>query len=143
MDDQTLMRRFEDCSLLHEEWTHQAHVRIAYLYLKNHPFEVAIAMLSSKIKRLNAQHEVQETPTSGYSETTTHAFLQLVAATMETYGEALPTGDSEAFCETHPQLMSRHVLRLFYSPERRMHPEAKQRFIEPDLTPLPKMKSEK
>jgi hypothetical protein len=39
----------------------------------------------------------------------------------------------------HPQLMTKHALRLFYSPQRRMHPDAKGRFIEPDLTPLPRL----
>jgi hypothetical protein len=41
----------------------------------------------------------------------------------------------------HPQLMSKHVLRLFYSPAGRMHPEAKATFIEPDLAPLPESTS--
>jgi hypothetical protein len=35
--------------------------------------------------------------------------------------------------------MTRHALRLFYSPQQRMHPLAKQQFVEPDLAPLPKM----
>ena len=29
------------------------------------------------------------------------------------------------------------LLRFFYSPERRSHPDAKTVFIEPDLAPLP------
>jgi hypothetical protein len=33
--------------------------------------------------------------------------------------------------------MTRHALRFFYSPERRMDPRAKGTFVEPDLTPLP------
>ena len=53
------------------------------------------------------------------------------------YGTVIPTADSEAFCDMHPQLLNRNILRLFYSPERRMHPDAKTRFVEPDLTDLP------
>jgi hypothetical protein len=78
----------------------------------------------------------------GYNETTTHAFAHLIAATMQAYGEVFPTIDGEAFCATHPQLMTRHVLRLFYSPARRMDPRAKQEFVEPDLAPLPKLDGE-
>ena len=33
--------------------------------------------------------------------------------------------------------MTRHALRLFYSPQRRMDPRAKSHFVEPDLAPLP------
>ncbi len=58
---------------------------------------------------------------------------------MSAYGQTFPTPDAESFCDTHPQLQTRHVLRLFYSPERRMHPLAKTQFVEPDLAPLPKI----
>jgi hypothetical protein len=82
---------------------------------------------------------VPEGPTSGYNETTTRAFLHLIAATMAAYGETHPTPDGDTFCDAHPQLMTRHALRLFYSPQRRMHSLAKTQFIEPDLAPLPKI----
>ena len=75
--------------------------------------------------------------TRGYNETTTHAMMHLIAATMAAYGEAMPTPDADSFCDTHPHLLSKHILRLFYSPARRMHPDAKSRFIEPDLATLP------
>jgi hypothetical protein len=89
------------------------------------------------VKAYNAQHDVPESATSGYNETTTHAFLHLIAATMQTYAATHPTADADSFCDMHPQLMTKHALRLFYSPQRRMHPLAKTRFIEPDLAPLP------
>ena len=56
---------------------------------------------------------------------------------MRAYGGVFPADDSEAFCDAHPQLMTRHALRLFYSPRQRMHPLAKTQFVEPDLAPLP------
>ena len=78
-------------------------------------------------------------PLEGYNETTTHAFMRLIDATRRAYGRLYPTPDADTFCDTHPQLMSKHILRLFYSPQRRGHPAAKQRFIEPDLAPLPEV----
>jgi hypothetical protein len=65
--------------------------------------------------------------------------MHLIAATMQAYGEVMPTATADVFCDTHAQLMTRSVLRLFYSPKRRMHPDAKTKFVEPDLTPLPKL----
>ena len=53
----------------------------------------------------------------------------LVAAVLGAYGETFPTPTADSFCDTHPQLMTRHALRLFYSPQRRMHPLAKIQFI--------------
>ncbi len=139
LSDADLLAQFEALSLPFDRWTHRAHVRVAYLYLSRHPFEEAAARLSKNIRAYNAHNIVPEGPTSGYNETTTRAFAHLIAATMHAYGTAFPTADSEAFCDTHPQLMTRHVLRFFYSPERRMDPRAKSSFVEPDLAPLPKM----
>jgi hypothetical protein len=112
-------------------------VRVAYCYLRQHPFEEALERVRAGIQKFNAANKVPESATSGYNETTTVAFVRLVDATMRAYGGVMPTGDSQAFCETHPQLLQKHVLRLFYSPQRRMHPDAKARFVEPDLTALP------
>jgi hypothetical protein len=137
MDDAQFLKQFEDLTLPFSQWTHRAHVKVGYLYLRAHPFDDALVLLRKGIKAYNAANKVLESPTSGYNETTTQAFLHLIAATMAAYGEAMPTATADVFCDTHPQLMTRNALRLFYSPERRMHPEAKTTFIEPDLTPLP------
>ena len=101
------------------------------------PFDEALQRLRAGIKAYNAAHNVPDTPTSGYNETTTHALLHLIAATITHYSAPLPTADAEAFCDAHPQLMNKHVLRLFYTPARRMNPWAKVEFVPPDLTPLP------
>jgi hypothetical protein len=138
MTDEVFLARFEDCSLPFDEWTHRAHVRVAYLYLSKYPFREALAKVRTGIQAYNHAHRVLEGPMSGYHETTTHAFLVLVAATIEAYGELIPTADAGSFCDAHPQLMTRHELRLFYSPAARSNPLAKTQFIEPDLAPLPK-----
>lgn len=140
MDDRTLIERFERQQLPPPDWTHRAHVRVAYLYLAEHPFEEALERVRSGIQALNAANGVPEGPNRGYNETTTRAFLHLVAATMEAYGTALPSADSEAFCDHHPQLMCKQILRCFYSPEQRMRPEAKTEFVAPDLAPLPRLR---
>lgn len=137
MNDDQHVRAFEDLSLPFDQWTHRAHVKVAFIYLQRHSFPVALDRMRARIKAYNAHHNVPDTLTSGYNETTTLAFLHLVAATIQAYGQSHPTPDADAFCDTHPQLMTRHALRLFYSPERRMHPLAKTEFVEPDLAPLP------
>lgn len=139
MSDDEFLRKFEDCSLSFEQWTHRAHVKVAFLYLRDHPFEVALDKMRSGIKSFNAVHDGPESETRGYNETTTCAMMRLVAATNAAYGSTFPTSSADAFCDTHPQLMNKHVLRLFYSPQRRMHPDAKTRFVEPDLTRLPEL----
>ncbi len=58
---------------------------------------------------------------------------------MRAYAQTHQVHSADEFYDMHPQLASKHVLRFFYSPERRMHPLAKTQFIEPDLAPLPRL----
>ena len=138
--DEAFLQAFEERTLPFAQWTHRAHVKVAYLYLRAHPFDAALARVRGGIKAYNAANDVPEGPTSGYNETTTVAFVRLVAAVMAAYEPVMPAADAESFCDAHPQLMSRHVLRFFYSPARRTDPRAKHEFLEPDLAPLPQIK---
>ena len=140
MTDAQLLEQFEQLALPFELWTHQAHVRVAFVYLQRYDFDQALDRIRAGIKAFNARHNVRENATSGYNGTTTHAFAHLIAATMQAYGKLVPVTDSQAFCDAHPQLMTRHALRLFYSPKCRMNPLAKATFVSPDLAPLPRRK---
>lgn len=136
MLDSDLLQQFESCTLPGEYWTHRGHVKVAYLYLSQYSFDEGLEMLRTGIQKYNASRGVEESATSGYNETTTVAFAWLVASTIAANGKA---STADEFCDTQPQLMSPKILRLFYSPERRMHPDAKHAFVEPDLAPLPEI----
>lgn len=118
-----------------ERWRHRDHVRLAYLYARDLSFEAAAEKLRTGIKAHNKAHGIADTPTSGYHETMTLAWLKLVCLVLAQYG---PEADGESFCEAHPELMQKKTLRLFYSRDRFMSPEAKTSFVEPDLAPLPR-----
>src|ERR1043165_5068851 len=97
--DRDFLGQFESCSLPFEQWTHRAHVRVGYLYLCTHPFEGALDLMRRGVRRYNAANQVPEGPTSGYNETTTHAFLHLVAAVMRAYGHTFPVKSADEFCD--------------------------------------------
>lgn len=137
MDDHDLVRQLEACTLPFAQWTHRAHVRVAYTLLSQKSLGEALAQFRNAVKAYNAKNDVPESPTAGYNETTTHALLHLILATMRAYPGQYPNAD--AFSDAHPQLMTRHSLRLFYTPGQRMHPLAKTQFVEPDLAPLPRI----
>ena len=137
--DEQLIRSFENLTLPLDAWNQRTHVRIAYIYLQRCAFPEAMERMRRGIVAFNRHNGIEESPTSGYNETTTVAMFRLVHSTMRAYEEVFPTGSSEDFCEVHPQLMNKHILRFFYSPARRMHPEAKGRFVEPDLASLPEV----
>jgi hypothetical protein len=137
--DDEFLSAFEARTLPFTQWTHRAHVKVAFCYLRRLPLAAALDKVRAGIRAYNAANAVPESPTSGYNETTTVAFVHLVAATMAAYGDVMPTPTADAFCDTHPQLLTRNALRLFYSPQRRMDPRAKTEFVEPDLAPLPRI----
>ena len=134
LTDAELLAQFEGCSLPAEQWHHAEHIRIAYLYLRRHPFPEAMDQMRAGLKALNTAQQVPESLDRGYHETLTRAWLQLVRVILEEYG---PAEDSLAFLEAHPELSQRKTLRLFYSRDRILSWEAKREFLTPDLAPLP------
>jgi hypothetical protein len=138
LNDDDLIAQFEACALPFAQWTHRTHVKVAYLYLSKFGFERALAQLRTGINAYNAANEVPEGPLTGYNETTTHALLHLIEAVRRAYAATHPVDSADAFYDVHPQLHSKHALRFFYTPQRRIEPEAKATFLEPDLAPLPR-----
>jgi hypothetical protein len=135
IDDQTFLSRFEAATFPLEQWHHREHIKTAYLYLRAYSFEVAVELMRTGIRALNAAHGVPDELTRGYHETMTQAWMRLVQVTLCEYG---PAASADEFFAMNPQLAEKKVLRLFYSWERMMSAEAKAKFVEPDLAPLPR-----
>lgn len=134
MNDEEFLAALERCTLPFEQWTHQAHLRLAYLYCSTLNLQSAIDRMRSSIKAYNKSTDTPEAIDRGYHETITQAFMLLVFAANQRTG---PHESSEDFCTAHPELGSKFVLQTFYSPERLMTAKAKSHFVEPDLGPLP------
>jgi hypothetical protein len=133
MNDAEHLRRFEDHSLPKGQWTHRAHLKVAYLYLLRFPYPEALDRLRTGIQTYNAAQGIINTPTGGYHETMTQVWLQLVHTTLRQFG---PADTADAFFDAHPQLSDKHTPLLFYSRDRIMSPEAKRSFVAPDISPL-------
>jgi len=134
-DDDLLTQQFENCTFPFDEWHHRAHVKLAYLYVVRFGPVVAGQKLRDGIRAYNAANGVEDAPRSGYHDTMTQAWVWIIDATVQAYGQ-LATADE--FVDSHPQLREKKILRLFYSPELFLSPRAKEEFVEPDLTRLPK-----
>jgi hypothetical protein len=145
MTDSEFLTAFEECTLAREDWTHEAHVRMAWLYLTKLGAEIVLDRVRGGIKKLNATFARQRSPLcraanpkdarglTGYHETITAAFVAVIASRI-TAGE-----DFAAFRDHNPDLFDRKFPTLLkhYRPERLYSPTAKKEFIEPDLIPLP------
>ncbi len=133
--DDTFLTAFEDGSFPFAEWRHRAHIKVAYLYLTRFDFTTARERVRAGIQTYNRAHKVPEGPDRGYHDTVTVAWMHLVHVTLQQHGGA---ATADAFLDAHPELLEKKVLRFFYSASRITSPEAKARFIEPDLTNFPR-----
>jgi hypothetical protein len=129
MTDDEFLAAFEAAAIARTDWTHEAHVRMAWLYLTRYPFAEAREQVRAGIRKLNA---VIGSP-DGYHDTITVAFVRVIAARV-TPGEMYP-----AFRDRHPDLLDRTLSALarHYSPEVLYSPEARRAFVGPDREPLP------
>ena len=134
MTDAALLEQFFAGTYPRDQWNHRAHLKVAYLLLRRFPFPAALDQMRVGIRAYNAAQGIVDSPTGGYHETMTVAWMRIMFAMLCEYG---PAETADAFLDSQPQLGEKKLLRLFYSAERLMSPEAKQRYVEPDLAALP------
>jgi len=135
VDDAVHLRQFEDQSLPRDAWNHRAHLKVAYLYLTRFQFDESLRRMRAGVRAYNAAHGIVETPTGGYHDTITCAWMQLVHVTLQQFG---PADSADAFFDSQSQLNSQRTLLLFYSRDLLMSAEARATFVAPDLAPLPR-----
>jgi hypothetical protein len=133
MTDEELWHAFETATLPEKDWTHRGHLRVAWLFSRRYRLDEAHVLMRVGIIRLNATHGLVETATRGYHETITRVWLAVVGALME----EVPSESSAAFVDACGERLGREALLRHYSRERLGGLEARARFIEPDLAPLP------
>ncbi|WP_309715848.1 hypothetical protein [Armatimonas sp.] len=129
MTDDVFLATFEDTSLPRYEWTHFAHVRMAFLYLSYLSYDEAEAAIVTGIQRYNAA----KSNGVGYHQTITIAFARLIASRL-TENLTWP-----AFVAANPDLLSFACIQKHYSPELLKSQQARTEFVEPDLGALPSL----
>jgi hypothetical protein len=131
----TLVRGFEFCTLPRAEWTHSAHLTVALWYCLRHPFAEATRLVRDGIKKYNAAHGVEQTPTGGYHETMTLFWLGIVRKYL---AEAAPVRCSLAALANN--LVERYGDKSlpfeYYTRERILSREARAEWVAPDLKEL-------
>lgn len=133
-EDAAFLAAFESCTLPRPDWTHAAHLRMAYLYLRRDDTPDADAWLPTVRQRIRAYNESLGNST-GYHDTVTAAFLRLVADRLR----RTPSPTFAGFRQANPDLFAARPggLSTHYTPEVLRSPEARARFIEPNIAPLP------
>lgn len=127
MTDAEFIHAFETCTLNRREWTHAAHLRMAYLRLQGRTLAEALPIIREGIRRYNASHGNH----TGYNETLTVAFAEIVAECLN----CIPSPTFSDFQKDHPTIFAEGMgyLKRYYSEPVWQQAEAKENFIAPDL----------
>lgn len=129
MTDDEFLDAFEAAVIPRPDWTHDAHVRMAWLYLNRYPAADALERVRNGIQKLNVRNGVLE----GYHETITVAFVRVISARL------LHAEPYESFRARNPDLYDRSLCPILkhYTRERLFSAEARAGFLEPDLVAMP------
>jgi hypothetical protein len=124
-----LVRRFESCAIHPADFRHYQHLTVALWYVRQFPYETAAEKMRTGIQRLAAAYGKM-----GYHETITLFWLVMVR------DFAAPADPGEALCDLANRMITTYenkdLIKAYYSEERLDSPEAKARWLEPDLQSL-------
>jgi hypothetical protein len=123
---ESIIRRFEDCSLSRSEWTHSLHLVMALWHLRRHGPETATRRIRDGIRRYNDR---QGNPT-GYHETITLAWISVIERFLGRRDGNVSV--SMLAVELLGECGDRDYLLRFYSRERLFSDEARTCWVSPD-----------
>jgi hypothetical protein len=130
LDDGEFVRRLEACEYPNTIFRHADHVRLAWIYLRRLGPDHAETRIVESIRRFAGSLNHPEK----YHDTITRAWLRLVAAA---YAATPEIEEFAAFAATHRRLLDRGGLAPYYSAALLATDAARQRWVPPDLQPLP------
>ena len=138
----SLVSAFEDGTLPRDCWTHAAHLTVGLWYLTQEATisascnagGTAHSVIRQGIQRYNAAHGIESTPTSGYHETITLFWIQMIQNFLASVDRR------NSLLKLTNQLLNQYPdpKRLFqyYSRDRLLSSQARLAWIEPDLQSL-------
>lgn len=129
-----LIEEFEACTLPRCKWDHYAHLTVALWYLRHYSEPEATNYIRDRIQQYNLAKGIKTTKDSGYHETITLFWIQIVRR----YLSLLAANTS--FVDIANGLIEScgnpHLPFEYYSRERLMSWDARISWSEPDLKPL-------
>src|SRR5262245_55130357 len=131
-NDRDFRAEFEACRFPPAEFGHRAHIRLAYVYLAEHDTDASHQLMHDALLNFIRHHGVD---ISKYHETMTRAWIMAVRHFMEI---SPGSESSEAFTEDNPRMLDSKIMMTHYSAEVLFSDEARARFVEPNLSPIPR-----
>ena len=130
-DDRRFLEDFESGGISPAAFDHRAHIRLAYALLAEHDLDAALERMRTALQAFIARNGI---PPSKYHETLTKSWILAVRHFMTVVPHA---GSADEFIAANPILLDARIMLTHYSAEVLFSPEARSRFIEPDLQSIP------
>jgi hypothetical protein len=129
LDAPTFVARFRDGTLGTDHFHHRDHVRMAWLYVREHGLEAAVPRFSDDLRAFAAAKGAPRL----YHATITVAYLTLIAERLR----VTPDAEWDTFAAVHADLLAwkPSVVDDYYSAERLWSDQARAQFLLPDRVP--------
>lgn len=135
MSLERLVEQFRARTLPAEAWTHAAHLRVGAWHVHTFGTAAALELLRERIRRLNELHGTPNSDTSGYHETITIAYLQLIDEFLVHLGGDV-TLDASVDLLLDSPLALPGVLATFWTPGVLFSRRARAEWVAPDRAQL-------
>jgi hypothetical protein len=132
LSDEEFVRAFESCRLKNELFHHADHVRLTWIYVRQHGEPGAAERVLAGILRFATHNGGAHK----FNHTQTRAWVRLIA---EAQRESPELSCFTEFIGAHPGLLNGSALAPYYSKTVLESPAARAGWVEPDISPLPSL----
>ena len=131
--DEQFRRDFECGEFPLTDFDHRAHIRLAYVYLVSDALDQAHVRMREALMNYLAHQGITS---SKYHETITRAWLMAVRYFMSRTDGAK---SADKFIQQNPIVLDSKIMLTHYSAEVLFSKKARQRFVKPDIDPIPEL----
>ena len=124
--------QMESCEFPASNFGHRAHLRLAYVYLSEHSADKSSELMRDTLNRFLIHNGVDP---SKYHETLTKAWILAVHHFMNKTGAS---SSADEFIDKNPEMLETKIMMTHYSTEVLFSDEARNRFVQPNLDPIPR-----
>ncbi len=130
-EDAQFIRQFEACEIPTSEFNHQAHLRLAYVYLVENDTESAVQLMKNALTNFLEHNGID---TAKYHETITKAWILAVKHFMN---KTKNSNSAEELISQNPEMLDTKIMMTHYSAEVLFSDTARNEFVQPNLEPIP------
>jgi len=130
--DREFRAAFEAGAFAPADFSHRAHIRLAYVYLAESDVDLALERMRASLVSFLSHHDI---PASKYHATLTRAWILAVDHFMHRSPKAFSADD---FIARNPLLLDSKIMLTHYSAELLFSDQARMDFVEPNLDPIPR-----